>query len=434
MNRTLAALAVVAAIADAGAARANGRYPQANQLVARPGDPSRLALRTTFGVLLSRDAGAHWDWVCESAAGYGGMQDPSLGVTGGGSVMAGTYQGLSVSTSEGCAWSMAGGALDKAFVADVVVSPDAPATSLVVTSTYQGSDGGSTVQSNVLARSTDDARTFAPVGAPIDPSVLLLTVELARGAPGRVYLSGVRSPGTSQVSGVLLVSDDGGAQWTERAIPLVSSTERGVYIAAVDRQSPDRLWARTSGPGATRLLVSDDAGKTWRAIFQGAGALLGFALSDDGAREWVGGPVDGLRAASTADHAFAQTSDVGVECLTAIGAALWACTVPSPTVPFVLGASTDDGRTFTPKLALSDVRGPLACPKGSSVDVCAADWPGLADLLKVPRDAGAADAGPTVTPRAGCSCDAAPASGAGAGAALALAAVALLARRRRPSA
>ncbi|HEY0464521.1 MAG TPA: hypothetical protein VGC79_09945, partial [Polyangiaceae bacterium] len=61
-------------------ASANGRYPKADQLAIAPDDPQFLAVRTTFGVLVSHDSGQNWDWICERALGYSGVQDPTLGL------------------------------------------------------------------------------------------------------------------------------------------------------------------------------------------------------------------------------------------------------------------------------------------------------------------------------------------------------------------
>ena len=56
-----------------------------NWLIA-PDDPQFLAVRTTFGVLVSGDSGQHWDWICERALGYSGVQDPTLGLMEGGTL------------------------------------------------------------------------------------------------------------------------------------------------------------------------------------------------------------------------------------------------------------------------------------------------------------------------------------------------------------
>src|SRR6185503_7772783 len=80
---------------------ANGRFPNAQQLVVSPTNPDRLWLRATHGVLTSADRGKTWRWVCEEAVGYSGTRDPSIGVTATGAVLVGV-SGLSISRDDGC--------------------------------------------------------------------------------------------------------------------------------------------------------------------------------------------------------------------------------------------------------------------------------------------------------------------------------------------
>src|SRR5437868_6340998 len=83
-------------------ARANGRFPQASQIVFAPGDPHTMVMRTTFGLLVSHDDGASWQWVCEAAIGLGTAQeDPCYGVTTAGTIVGGLWQGLAVSPDTG---------------------------------------------------------------------------------------------------------------------------------------------------------------------------------------------------------------------------------------------------------------------------------------------------------------------------------------------
>ena len=53
-------------------ALANGRFPAAGQIAVDPSDPSHLVVRTTYGLTVTNDHGAHWSWVCEAAVGYSG--------------------------------------------------------------------------------------------------------------------------------------------------------------------------------------------------------------------------------------------------------------------------------------------------------------------------------------------------------------------------
>jgi MYXO-CTERM domain-containing protein len=194
-----------------------------------------------------------------------------------------------------------------------------------------------------------------------------------------------------------LVSTDSGATWITRTIPLVVPDERAVYLAAVDPLNPLRVYARTSGGAGkpSRLLVTNDGGQTWDAKFTTKGAMLGFALSPDGSKAYLGGTDDGLYAASTADFAFAQRAKVQIQCLAARDGELWACS--NEASGFIYGLSKDDGQTFETKLHLSTVRGPLACPPGTTTtDKCVPDWPRQRAELGVPipgSDAGSSSDG-----------------------------------------
>src|SRR3954465_7557755 len=117
-----AALAVLCA---AHAARANGRYPKADQLLIAPDDARFLAVRTTFGVLVSGDSGQNWDWLCERAIGYSGVQDPMIGLMESGTLIAGLSEGIARSTNQGCDWSFSEADLSGSPVIDLSVRKDA---------------------------------------------------------------------------------------------------------------------------------------------------------------------------------------------------------------------------------------------------------------------------------------------------------------------
>ncbi len=91
-------------------ARANGRLPTASQLLFSPSDPSLILLRTTFGILVSHDGGATWDWLCEAALGIASSQiiDPNVGITANGTVVAGFLDTLLISPNTGCDWAPRG--------------------------------------------------------------------------------------------------------------------------------------------------------------------------------------------------------------------------------------------------------------------------------------------------------------------------------------
>ena len=99
------------ALTLASPAMANGRFPQASEIVFSPNHPHLVVMRTTFGLLISHDDGTTWQWICESSIGLGAaQQDPSYGVTQAGAIVGALRQGLSVSPDTGCNWAFVGGA------------------------------------------------------------------------------------------------------------------------------------------------------------------------------------------------------------------------------------------------------------------------------------------------------------------------------------
>src|SRR5690349_3850295 len=88
LRSKLGSTALLAAALVAAAARANGVFPSAGQLVVDPSDPSHIVVVATYGILSTRGAGP-WGWTCEPAAGYKTGSHPSLAVTADGSVLAG---------------------------------------------------------------------------------------------------------------------------------------------------------------------------------------------------------------------------------------------------------------------------------------------------------------------------------------------------------
>ena len=346
-------------------ARANGRFPETNALFFAPNDPGYVLLRTTFGEVVSRDRGKTWDWICERSVGLAGVEDPMYSITADGTLIGSTFQGLSISNDRGCNFRFVGGDLKDLVFIDLTSRPSTPGTVVAMASSYAGSDDAMTTYfKSTLFETKDEGKTFGVITPAFDPALLAETVDVTESDPDRIYVTAVRNPGTT-VKAVFLVSTDHGKTFAESSFPLIND-ERSVFIAGVDPTNADRVYLRTSNAAAkpSRLVVTDDAGKTFKVIFTGVGALAGFALSPDGKRVWVGGPKDGLRVASTSDFLWQKRSDVEIGCLKLTGDGLWACSTEKS--GFVAGLSTDDGATFQPKLRFCDIRGPLECAEGST--------------------------------------------------------------------
>ncbi|HEY2509729.1 MAG TPA: hypothetical protein VGI39_02700 [Polyangiaceae bacterium] len=448
-----AVAAVLAAVALSPSARANGRFPAAQQIVPSPHDPNVLALMATFGVEISQDNGANWDWVCETAVGYMSNDNPMLGITQSGNVLIGAFTGLGITTNLGCAWTLPTANI-AGPVTDLVVLKSDPHSALVLASKYLAQDdAGAATYTTTIYATHDDGATFTPVGNPLDPEILPATIEVAPSDGQRVYVSGTRRVNGAPTN-VLLASTDGGQTFKETDYAAVGTdagvTDRDPYIAAVDPGDPNRVYIRQDNIDGTRLLVSDDGLATTREVWRAAGSLVGFALSPDGSKVFVGSDMDGLRVADkTALDFTKQVWNGQVLCLAFQGSRLLACS--NEASGFAVGASNDQGVTWTPLLHLGCVRGPLACGPNSQVTIaCSPNWPAQQQTLGGPDPTCAADAGTgtggggdgggTTTPGTpgskGCSCSAAGSGGMGAwlaGAVALAGGIGLGARRRARS-
>lgn len=447
MKRALLALTVAGALfAAPRAAQANGRFPESNQLFFAPSDDQRLVLRTTFGLLFSEDRGASWHWVCDQAIPLSGSEDPMIAMTPNGNTIATTFQGLAMSKSKGCDWSNVAGDLDKQVFIDLAANPSDPKHVVVFASSYdhQDADGGIFFLSK-LWETKDEGETYTQLGPELDPTLLGYTVDLTKSDPDRIYVTAVRNPGVG-TSAFFLASKDHGKTWTETPIPL-EDTERALFIAAVNPTDANKVYVRTSNgtDKPSRLLYTEDGGATWKMIYKAQGPLLGFALSADGSKVFVGGPKDGIRVASTSDFAFAQKSNIETQCLALASDGLWACS--NEKSGFIIALSKDEGATFEKETHFCDLQGALECPAGTKTNTeCVSRWPAQKALLgcgDLP-DGGRADGGSSsgglpagddgrVDPGGGCDCRMTHASpfAAFATAGLAAAAIAIVMRRAR---
>jgi hypothetical protein len=467
----IAAALCVCGVLSAKSAAANGRYPASTQVVfsGDPADPGLVVVRATYGLLVSGDGGATWRWVCEGALGVPSVsvEDPSIAVTAGDALVVGLFEGLEVSRAAsggvapvpGCSFGCVAGPLAGQSIVDLATVASAPHSVLAMSSTYVFDDAGHASLDTRVWESADDGAGFAQRGPAFDPGVEVTTLDVAARDPQRLYVTGTRGFGAARTAS-LFVSADGGGTWTERPLPFDSETEVSVYIGAIDPADADRVYLRSSG--ASRLLVTSDAGRSFRVPLALTGQMLGFALSADGAKVYAGSVEDGLLVATgDADGglAFHKTSSIHVQCLATRGAELWACSDEAS--GFYVGASIDDGASFASRLPLGVLPGPFRCPpdaegpascgaaggestcSGDAFDTVCASIAGCASDAGAGKEGGApglgasgltadasAEAIRTRVPSCGCSM--LPASGSReVGAACVIAAAALRRRRRR---
>ncbi len=422
---------LVGSVVAAREARANGRFPAAQFVTVTdaPGGP-HVALRATFGVVVSRDGGATWSWLCEELLGYATSGPPwdariAWAPSPGGAppaLLVGLPDGLSRAATLCEAPRVADARRD--FTGDLTTTADG--------AVYWVSSNGT--GANRLMVSRDGGATFTSLGT-LPEGVLPETLEVSG---RRVYVTGVT---VDPRRVVFFRSDDGGQRFGELPVDLRGG--RDAFLSAIDPTSPDVVYVRSSRsddggvPGATLLLRSRDGGRTFEEVTRTAGPMQGFALSGDGRTIWVGGTdsADALRRSDDGGRSFQRVADVNPLCLRWHAGALWVC-APHLRAGWALGRSTDGGRSITPVLRFESLTGPARCdPTTPAASLCAPRWPAVRAL--VAPDAGvmdaavARDAAVTPTPPpSDCACRARPAALGSTLTWLSCAALALRRRRR----
>jgi hypothetical protein len=391
--RTWFALCTMTAVFFAGESSllANGRFPRAQRLREDNGDPNRLVLAATYGLLVTSDRGAEWRHICELGfAGYIDDIDPLVEISPDSAMLVTAAHSLNRLTAPFCAFEQVLGGLGTETVVDY--SLDASDHNHVVALFMQyGPDG----PWSTLYESFDAGQTFAEFGAPL-PSELSfsVTLDLAPSDPNRFYVTAMGETAPE----LFLRSDDRGASWTTS--PLALRPDEHAYIAAVHPTNPDVLYVRTDLweldefnvlVGNDGLFYSDDGGETFREIHRARGKLFGFALSPDASEVLIGygDPVDstatvdpaalGIYRARADDHMFSKIFEGPVSCLTWTENGVYACTSQS-VHGFALGfaenadfeLATSD--PLTPLLDLPSVAGPLECDPSSLGAACGEDW------------------------------------------------------------
>jgi hypothetical protein len=386
---------VCALLMQAAPASANGRFPRAQLLSVGPGRSDELfLLRTTFGLLASDDGGQRFRFFCEEAYQIPDGYDPMVAWTSGGTLLVGTPTGL-LTTRDLC-----DPARRAEFEGQDVVDLAGDATGRTTLASLQSRDAVPVMR----VAWTDDGGGSWEVPREGIAGELPLTVEVAPSDARRGYLTSTAWEGGAST---LRRSDDGGRTWRATGHRFAARP----YLAGVDPTRPDTVYVRVElalsfdggavTGGGTALLRSDDGGDSFREVGRTRGAMLGFAVSDDGRRVWIGGPGDddGLQR-SDDGGAFERVSPVGVDCLRWHAGALYACeTLGGRMGTALLSRSRDLGATRAVMARVEDVLPPpTRCPQGSIVrGFCAERWPavrryvlGLALGGPGPKDAGVA--------------------------------------------
>jgi hypothetical protein len=179
-------------------------------------------------------------------------------------------------------------------------------------------------------------------------------------------------------------SADGGRTFEQSTLPVtIGPTDPRVRLRfyGVHPTDPrtvflwlDADWGDTTRKAPDHVFVSFDGGATATEAFVGTNDLPGFAISNDGARVFLGGTSDGVWSATLDDlkagsaDAFKRVDSGNTWALAFTDRGLYAgreeYVVEAGVQRMTLGLSKDDGVSFDPALVICDVT-PAQCPAGT---------------------------------------------------------------------
>jgi hypothetical protein len=389
-SRPVIARAALLCLLVAAPAYGNGRPPATNGIALHPKDPHALYVRSTFGLLVSKDDGCSFRWICEKAIGYGGEFDPKYAIADDGTIFATTFKGLRVSRDGGCSWATATSELPKGpgKISDIWIDAlDIASDGTVWVATAESA------RANDVYSSADNGVTFTPRGQ-LSQTIWWKSVKAAKSDPQRIYLAGYQVAGTLPGGGpappmaFLRRSSDGGATWTE--LELFGSQRNPpnmkfgqtpiVLIAAVDPKAPDHVLLTSIGAAGAkgdRLYRSTDAGYSFTEVLVTTDTIRDAVFAQDGS---VYVASLGATYRST-DNAASFTRLAGTPQLACLGqradGKLVGCGA-NWEPDFKAVAVSSDSASWSKTFRFVELAGPLGCAPGTTSQIdCDPLWPSL---------------------------------------------------------
>ena len=175
--------------------------------------------------------------------------------------------GIAVSTDGGRHWTLSNQGMEESAITHVLLDPKSPKGSRTL---YAAAFGRG------VYKSTDNGRTWAlkNAGLAADPRNQPFAWRLTLDQDGTLYLVVARRSERGRIGdaddGALYRSTDGAESWSRMALPTGTN---GPNALTVDPADPKRLylaaWGVTRPDGDTGggILLSTDAGATWRPVF-----------------------------------------------------------------------------------------------------------------------------------------------------------------------
>lgn len=437
--RLLTAVILAAALLVPAHARANGRFPQTVDLVIQRTDQDRRLLAVTFGLLVTTN-GADYRWTCEAALGYSGTFDPEYALLDDGTLVVGAFDGVRVSTDDGCTWNLVPD-LAGAQAGAIELGADGR---LWVAAARDGDSG--------LWYSDDGGASFTRTALP-GGDTAWISLAVAPSDPRRVYVTGFAAGTGDLDAGAatrarMFVSSDGGASFSALALDDIAfDLAPEIYAMGVWPDDPDVVFVRlfeADGIGES-LYRSTDAGAGFTHVLDIDTPIEAFHIVADGSRMIVGGK-SGVRVSTDMGTSFTARATPLLGCANQLAdGTVLGCGANWEPDFLALGASAD-GLSWTSTLEFRRIAGPLVCPAGTVQETTCRDqyYDMVCPFAEAQECFVAPDAGPPAPPDGavvflpdagrgggggGCGC-ASRGTGGGAAAVLGLAA-AWVSRRRR---
>lgn len=347
---------------------ANGRPPQTSSITFRPGLEREITVGTSFGLLVSKDNGVTWRWMCEDALPYGGMYDPDYEVMTSGTFFATTFDGLKVNR-DGCKFDLTPLAPPSKDPPEIKFFS---VTARASDNTYFAA-ASDPFDGNIY-KTTNEGETFTPLGTPGLVGDWWQSLEVAPSDPQRLYLTGFRfvtvpDAGTTKEL-LLFTSANGGTTWTPIALTGIQTMKNSTLeIAGIHPTEPLHVFVRVvleDNAIADGIYESTNAGGAWTKILSKPSSIA-FAVRRNG--DLVAGTkMNGTFKRANGSTTWTElTGAPHPNCLVENTAGeVWACTqnYGGPGIPmdgYGIMKSTDLV-TWTPVMKYQDIMEPVACP------------------------------------------------------------------------
>ncbi|HVT09376.1 MAG TPA: hypothetical protein VHO67_18075 [Polyangia bacterium] len=355
----------------AASARADGAFPNSQNIMTPAALPHEIVLGTNFGLVISLDDGHTWTWSCEQALNaFATLYQ--FGPPPTNRIFAVSDQGVIASDDVGCSWSAATGLAAGVAPTDVFADPTDPTRVFAIAPASATAGAGQEVR-----RSSDGGRSFDAVVYTAAAGDNVTGVEVARSAPQTLTLtltSGAAfTPKVAQ-------STDGGGHWMVHDLSAsLPAKTYSISLIAVDPSNPQKLFLRAGSSAGEVLAVSTDGGATAQTpVSLPGGALTAFTRLDSGTLIAAGvqGTENVVYRSKDGGTSFQRLpAAIPVLGLSARGGTLYAVTDNSVATAAV-ETSTDEGATWQPLMAYSDIQAIQTCVMAQ----CQADCLNRADM------------------------------------------------------